>query len=657
MKTKAPYGTWHSPISSSLVASAGTGFSALPREIHIDGGTIYWIELRSEEGGRYVIMRLEPDGETEIVTPEGMNVGSRVHEYGGGSYLVHKRIIYFSNLKDGRMYRHNPGEDPAPITPDSEQPSSLRYADGRVSPDGQWIVCVRESHRSDGSVVNELVRIPVDGSAEPHVIASGNDFYANPRFNPEGTQLSWLTWDLPLMPWEGTLLYSGDFQTDGTVTNQIHLAGFSGESICQPDWSPDGILHFISDRSGWWNHYKLHDDQISPLFTMEADFGGPQWQFGYSTYAFFSNGDLACTYGQDGQDHFGIFSCADHVFTRVETGFTSFRLPTMQIDAHDRVWLMAGSFTQKPHLAMYERDAKRMQRIRGMLDDEVGAVALSTPEHFEFPSQDDLPAYGLFYPPKNPTFEGPNDEKPPLIVFIHGGPTASAHPHLQLEIQFWTSRGFGVADINYSGSTGYGKAYRERLAGRWGEIDVADCANAAQHLAGQGYVDPERMAIRGGSAGGYVAMLALALYDTFSTGAIYYGVSDAEAFKDVTHKFEAGYDDWLIGPYDGNEELYRNRSPVHQLDNLNRGMIFFQGLDDKVVPPSQTEKMIAALAEKSLPYAYLMFEGEGHGFRGSEAIERSLEAELFFYLAIFGIPGDVSIAPIEIHNMGLEEDR
>lgn len=654
MKTTAPYGSWRSPISAAMVASAGTGSSSMPREIHIDGGTVYWLELRADEGGRYVIMRLEPGGEPEVVTPEGMNVGSRVHEYGGGSYLVYKGTIYFSNSKDQRMYRHDPGEKPSPVTPEPEQPSSLRYADGRISPDGRWLVCVRESHSNEESVINELIRIPVDGISEPHVIASGRDFYANPRFNPEGNQLSWLTWDLPRMPWEGTLLYCGDFQPDGTISNPIHLAGAEGESIFQPDWSPDGALHFVSDRSGWWNHYTLQDGRVSPLFSMNADFGGPQWQFEYSTFAFFSNGDLACTYIQEGLYHFGIYSHANNKFTQIETGFTSFLQPTIQVDDRDRVWLIAGSFTQEPHLAKYELDSNKTISIHSKGDQEIEDKGFSTPKHFEFPSLDDLTAFGFFYPPVNPSFDGPKYEKPPLIVFIHGGPTASARPHLQLEIQFWTSRGFGVADINYSGSTGYGKAYRERLAGRWGEIDVADCAYAAQYLAKQGYVNPERMVIRGGSAGGYVAMLALALYDTFSTGAIYYGVSDTEVFKDITHKFEAGYDDWLLGPYEGNEELYRNRSPVHQLDKLNRGMIFFQGLDDKVVPPSQTEKMVAALAEKGLPYAYLTFEGEGHGFRGSKTIQQSLEAELYFYSVLLGIPVDSSIVPVEIHNMEFE---
>lgn len=649
-KISAPYGTWDSPITSPFVAQSGMGHSALPREVLIDGFDIYWVVGRPQEGGRYVILRHDDAKNIECITPSDFNVRTRVHEYGGGSYFVAEGVIYFCNYTDQRLYRQEDEKSPQPITPEPDIAAGLRYAAMRISPDKQWLVCVRERHISEEHVENELIILPPDGSIKPVILASGHDFYSSLRFSPDGKKLAFLTWDLPNMPWDGTELWVGDFK-DGTLDHIHKVAGGKSESVFQPEWNRQGVLHFISDRSGWWNLYAFDDGEIVALHKREADFGVPQWMLEYSTYTFLPNDRIVCLFLDMGKSRIGILSPQDGKLEEFSTPFSAFELPTIQCDALGQVWFLAGTHTTEPGLSVLNPETGECRVVHISKEHEIDPGFISVPEHISYPSENGRTSYAYFYPPANSSFEAPADEKPPLIVFSHGGPTSAALSHFQSAIQFWTSRGFAVADVNYGGSTGYGRAYRDQLKGEWGIVDVEDCVKAALFLAKSGKVDGERLLIRGGSAGGYVTLCALTFHEVFAAGASYYGVADAAILAQHTHKFEERYLDSLIGPYPEKEDLYRDRSPIYHTDRLSSPVILFQGLEDKVVNPEQSEILAKALSEKGLPYAYLTFEGEQHGFRRSETIENCLNAELYFYSRILGFELPTGITPVEIHNL------
>ena len=653
-RTFAPYGTWESPISASLVAHAGMGSSALPREVLVDGKDIYWVVGRPQEGGRYVILRLADDKSIECITPPDFNVRTRVHEYGGGSYCVAEGVVYFCNYTDQRLYRQQKGKSPQPITPEPQTPAGLRYAAIRPSHDKRSLVCVRERHEPDGQVENELVSFPADGSAQPAILASGHDFYGHPRFSPDGRKLAFLTWDHPNMPWDGTELWVGDFR-DGKLEDINKVAGGKNESIFQPEWNQQGILHFISDRTGWWNIYAFVGGEIVSLHKSEADFGVPQWLLEYSTYTFLPDGRIICFFFDRGKSCIGIINPKDGEFRELSTPFSAFNLPTIQSDALGQVWFLAGTYLTEPGLAMLNPDTGECHIVHTSAEHGIDPGFISVPEHVAFPSEGGRTSFTYFYPPANVSFEAPADEKPPLIVLSHGGPTSAARSHFQSEIQFWTSRGFAVADVNYGGSTGYGRAYRDLLKGEWGIVDVEDCVNAALYLAKEGRVDSDRLLIRGGSAGGYVTLCALTYHEVFAAGASYYGVADAASLAKHTHKFEERYLDSLIGPYPDKEGLYRERSPIYHTDRLSSPVILFQGLEDEIVHPEQSEILAKALREKGLPYAYLTFEGEQHGFRRAETIQKCLDAEIFFYSRILGFELPAGFSPIEIVNLINEE--
>jgi len=649
-KTIAPYGTWESPISAAFVAQSGMGHGALPREVLIDGNDIYWVVGRPQEGGRYVILRYSEDKSTECITPPDFNVRTRVHEYGGGSYFVAEGVIYFCNYTDQRLYRQQRGKSPQPITPEPEIAAGLRYAAIRLSKDKRSLVCVRERHEADGQVANELVILPTDGSVEPAILTSGHDFYGSPRFSPDGKKLAFLTWDHPNMPWDGTELWVGNFR-DGKLENIHKVAGGMNESIFQPEWNRQGVLHFISDRTGWWNLYAFDEGEIVSLHKREADFGVPQWMLGYSTYTFLPDGRIVCIFLDMGKSRIGILNPQVGEFKEFSTPFSAFNLPTIQADALGQVWFLAGTHTVEPDLAVLNPETGECHEFYISKQHGIDSGFISIPEHLAFPSEGGRISYTYYYPPANASFKASADEKPPLIVLSHGGPTSAARPHFQSEIQFWTSRGFAVADVNYGGSTGYGRAYRDLLKGEWGIVDVEDCVNAALFLAKEGKVDRERLLIRGGSAGGYVTLCALTFHDVFAAGASYYGVADAAVLAQHTHKFEERYLDSLIGPYPEEEGLYRERSPIHHTDRLSSPVILLQGLEDEIVHPEQSEILAKALHEKGLPYVYLTFEGEQHGFRRAETIQKSLEAELYFYARILGFELPAGVSPIEIINL------
>jgi dipeptidyl aminopeptidase/acylaminoacyl peptidase len=648
MPTTAPYGSWKSPISAELVASAGVRLG----ELAVDGDTLYWLEGRPLEGGRQVLCRSAGDGQPQDLTPPGFNVRTRVHEYGGGSYTVRHGTVLFANFADQRLYRQGPGDpEPRPITPEPATPAALRYADATLDPEGRWLVCVRESHEGP-EVTNELVAMPADGSAAPHVVAGGRDFYAAPRLDPSGRRLTWIEWDHPRMPWDGTECRLAAFDpSSGRLDGDPELvAGGPQESVVQPSWSPDGVLHFISDASGWWNLYRAGQGGAEPLAPAAAEFAMPQWELGQSTYAFLPDGTIACAYGRGPVWRLGLLRPGAGKVTPLDLPYVSFYPPSLRGSAGGRIATFAGGPTEAAALVTVDPASTAVRVVRRSQGPDLDPAGLSVPRPIEFPTEGGQTAYALYYPPTNPGFQAPDGELPPLLVTSHGGPTSQVVDQLSLSVQYFTSRGFAVVDVDYGGSTGYGRAYRQRLRGRWGIVDTQDCINAARHLADQGLADPERLAIRGGSAGGYTTLCALTFYDAFAAGASYFGVADAETLARDTHKFESRYLDGLIGPYPQAAELYRERSPIHHTELLSCPVILLQGLEDAVVPPAQAARMAGALDAKGIAYAYLAFEGEQHGFRQASSIRRALEAELCFYGRILGFDLADEVEPVVIRN-------
>jgi dipeptidyl aminopeptidase/acylaminoacyl peptidase len=650
-KKRAPYGSWPSPISAASVASYTTSSAGTLDQLAASGGFVHWVELRSMEGARYVVMRCDEDGRVEDILPSPYNARTLIHEYGGGTICTFEDTLFFSNYDDQRLYRLDPGQPPTAITPEPPIRRGLRYADGRVLKGGRVIVSVRERHLEDGTVFNELVAIPTDGSGEPRTIASGRDFYAYPRPSPDGSRMSWLTWDNPQMPWDGTEVWQASLAPDGTLSSPARVAGGTDESIFQPDWSPSGVLHFVSDRSGWWTLYRVVDGEVQALPALEADFGAALWKLGYNRYAFMRDGTIACIYSQNGFQYLALIRPDSGSVDTIETELTCFYPPQILCDDRDRIWVVCGSPTDPQSVRYFDPATNRFTVVHRAFEVEVDRAFLSVPRSITYSSQGGAKAHALFYPPANRDFEGEEGERPPLVLISHGGPTASTRSHLQLGIQYWTSRGFAVVDVDYGGSTGYGREYRRRLNGMWGVVDLDDCVNAALYLTAQGEVDGERLIIRGGSAGGYTTLCALTFRDVFSVGASYYGLADLEPFVHDTHKFEARYSDSLIGPYPEAKAIYRSRSPIHFADRISCPVILFQGMEDKIVPPSQAEVMVEALRSKGLPFAYIAFEGEQHGFRIFENIKRALEAELYFYSRVLGFEVSDAIEPVEIENL------
>ena len=648
MNTVSPYGSWKSPITSDLIVSGTVGLG----QIAIDGDDIYWIEGRPSEAGRSVIVRRTPDGKITDVTPPPFNVRTRAHEYGGSSFVVAGGVVYFSHFADQRIYCQALDSQPKPLTP----AASCRYADVIVDKQRNRLICVREDHAGEGEAVNTIVSINLADGADIQILTQGDDFYASPSLSPDGSQLCWISWNHPNMPWDGTELWVGEINADGYLGNKNLVAGGLEESIFQPEWSPDGVLYFVSDKSNWWNLYRtpLHppllrgEAGIEPLCEMAAEFGLPQWVFGMSTYAVVSKSKIICTYTQQGKWHLASLDLIAKKLTTIKTPYTD--ISSVKARGETVVFL-AGSPTESTAIVQLNLATSQREVLRRSSDLSIESGYLSVPEPIAFPTENGLTAFGFFYPPKNQDFAAPAGEKPPLVVKSHGGPTAATSSSLSLKIQYWTSRGFAVLDVNYGGSTGYGREYRKRLQDSWGIVDVDDCANGAKYLAQKGLVDGNRMAIAGGSAGGYTTLCALTFRDVFKAGASYYGVSDLEALATDTHKFESRYLDGLIGPYPERKDLYVARSPIHSAERLSCPVIFFQGLEDKVVPPNQAEMMVEILKAKGLPVAYVAYEGEQHGFRRAENIKRTLDGEFYFYSRVFKFELAESVEEVPIYNL------
>ena len=634
-QTIAPYGTWISPLEAATVAAAGLRLSA----VAVDGDTIYWLEGRPTEGGRNALVMRSADGRIEDVTPRDMNVRTRVHEYGGGAYGVADGVVYFANFQDQQLYRtaaraQASGVVPEPVTP----PGQFFYADLSIDRQRQQIICVREDHTREGEPVNTLVRIPLTGEPTAgEVLVEGYDFYSTPRLSPDGSQLTWIGWRHPQMPWDGTELWVADVTPEGTLTNARHIAGSTTESIYQPGWSPEGVLYFVSDLDGWWKLYRARGDSIEPVVRnppAAAEFGRPQWIFGTATWAFADPDRIIAAYTRAGRWHLASV----HVHTGLLTELPTEVAPLEWIAATPQhVVLVAGSPSRPDAVVRLDLARFYLEELRRASIVDLDAGYVSTPEPIEFPTEHGRTAHAFYYAPRNRNFVAPRGDRPPLIVIGHGGPTTAAKTTFDLVIQFWTSRGFAVADVNYGGSSGYGRDYRQRLNGQWGLVDVADIVHVAHHLVTQGKVDVRKLIVRGGSAGGYTTLAALTFYPgVFAVGASYYGISDVEVLARDTHKFESRYLDTLIGPYPAMKDVYRARSPIHHVDRLACALILFQGLEDKVVPPNQSQMMADAVRAKGLPVEFLTFHGEQHGFRRADTIVRALEAELAFYQRVLG---------------------
>jgi len=641
----APFGSWKSPITSAAIVSDSIRLG----QVAIEGDTTYWLEGRPKEAGRNVLVRLDADGSLQDVTPAQYNVRTRVHEYGGGSFIVAAGIVYFSNFADQGLYLQPPNGPPQHFRTDD----GVRFADAAIDAARSRLITVREDHSGDGhEPVNTLVSISLEGTHAVRTLASGADFYSTPRLSPDGRKLAWLSWNHPNMPWDGTDLWLADIKEDGSLDTPQHVAGGQEESIFQPSWSPSGELVFVSDRSGWWNLYSLKaglkNGAVKALHSMKADFGEPQWEFAMSRYGFLPDGRIVTSYIRGGD---AVLAILDPETGRLQNIKTPYReIKELRIGKDFAVFL-GGSGTESRSVVRLDLKTGHSKVLRqgSKLALDPGYLSIARP--IEFPTTGGATAHAFFYAARNKDYSGPVGERAPLLVLSHGGPTSQTTATFNPTIQYFTSRGIGVVDVNYGGSSGYGRAYRRRLNGNWGIVDVDDCVNAAKYLVSQGLADENRLAIRGGSAGGYTTLAALTFRRVFKAGASYYGVGDLEVLARDTHKFESRYLDSLIGPYPEQKALYESRSPINSTDQLSSALILFQGLEDKVVPPNQSESMFEAVKKKGLPVAYLPFAGEQHGFRAAATIRRSLEAEFYFYGKVFGFTPADTIEPVAIENL------
>jgi dipeptidyl aminopeptidase/acylaminoacyl peptidase len=596
----------------------------------IDGDDIYWRQGLAAEGGRVAVVRAGPGGTSTVATPAPFNVRTRVHEYGGGSLLVAGGTLYFSNFADNLVYRQDGGAAPKAITANGLH----RHADFVLDAARQRLIAVREDHSQPGREArNSLVAIGLAATGGEQELAGGHDFYAAPRLSPDGLQLAWLCWDHPRMPWEGTELWLADVTVEGSLAGARRLSGGAGEALCQPLWSPRGQLFVVSDRSGWWNLYRVAGEALEAVCPMQAEFGQPMWVFGQATYGFTADDEIVAAFIEQGSSNLVRIDLASEQAQPIATPFTELE---DLCAGPGFVLAVAASPSEPEQIVRIDAASGAYQVLTRSVDALPDAGYLSAPEAISFPSSGDRVAHAFFYRPHNRDFEAPAGELPPLLVMTHGGPTSMSGNGLRLSVQYWTSRGFAVLDVNYGGSSGFGRDYMNLLKGRWGVVDVEDCVAGARFLADAGHVDGARMAIRGGSAGGFTTLCALAFHRIFKAGASYYGVSDLKGLDDDTHKFESHYNTYLIGSPPERERLYAERSPALHANRLDCPVIFFQGLDDQVVLPAQSEVMVEALKARGIVVAYLTFEGEGHGFRRKETIQRTLEAEAWFYAHVFG---------------------
>ena len=641
-----PYGGWPSSISASSVIADTISIG----QLCLDGPDIYWNEVRPKEKGRSIVCKLGKQKLVEDFSPPNANVRSRVHEYGGGAYIVENGELWFSDGEDGRVWHKSFNGNTFPITSKSKS----RYADFvRDSSRGRLIAIAEDHQEIKTKPNNRLVAIRETGDV--NILAEGADFYSSPKVSADGRWLSWLSWDHPCMPWDGTSLWLAPIATDGAVGEQVLVAGGSKESIFQPEFAPDGTLYFVSDRSGWWNLYRIKAGEIELVLALDAECGVPQWSFGLSTYGFASENVIVISYIVDGLSKLAVFDLSMNSFCPIHSSFVD--ITGLKVGNGQAIFV-GGSLVEPNSIVSYSLKSKKMTTLYRSGENNLSSSDVSRPIPVSIPVGDGEKTNGFFYKPQNALCIGSPDTLPPLIVKCHGGPTGQASAAFNFKIQFWTNRGFAVFDVNYRGSSGFGKSYRNRIRGEWGLVDVEDCVSGAKWLAEKGWVDGERMAISGSSAGGYTTLCALTFENCFAAGASYYGIGDLSALAKETHKFESKYLDSLIGAWPEEKALYSLRSPINFTEKLSCPLILFQGLKDKIVPPSQAEDMVAALQKKGIPIAYLSFIEEGHGFRQSKNIIRSIESELDFYGQVFRFRPAGEIASVLIENIsGLGGER
>lgn len=645
-KTTAPYGSWQSPITSDLIVAGSIGLSGPV----LHQGNVFWIESRPQEAGRNVLVQRDNTGQEKDITPPPFNIRTRVHEYGGGAYLLHEDILYFSNFEDQQIYTQACHDLSTQTQPKKLTHSPhLRFANGTMDMHHNRIISVIEDHsEADKEAKNYLGSINLN-SGEVDLLVSGDDFYAAPTLSPDGHQIAWVTWQHPNMPWDESQLWLGDISHTGEIVNPRCVKNQTEVSVQQPLFSPDNHLYYISDESGWWriHRFEAMSDDVVLTPHANAEFGVPHWVFGQKTYSFTDTKTLVCTYGVNNENFIAKIDLEHHTLEEIDTPYTSISGFCAQ---GNKLTYIGASPTHFPSVIVQNLTSLEIVILKCTNDMEIDPTYFSIPETITFPSSNAY-AHGFYYPPSNKIYMGPDNEQPPLLVMLHGGPTGATDTALSLSKQYWTSRGIAVLDLNYRGSTGYGREYRNLLRGNWGIVDVEDCVAGCHYLVNKDQVDGERLAIRGGSAGGYTTLCALTFTDIFKAGASHFGVSDLESLAKDTHKFESRYLDSVVGPYPECKDLYRNRSPIHHVEKLNSACIFFQGLEDKVVPPNQAEMMVKALVEKGLPVAYVPFEGEQHGFRRAENIKRCMDLELYFYGQIFGFKPADQIEGTIIHNL------
>ena len=622
MTITKPYGTWESLITSEMLVGGAVRLG----EIVTDGDDVWWAESRPDEGGRTVIVRNGKDQ-----TDKKTNVRTLVHEYGGSAWWVRNGTLVYSQYFDQRLYRRDKSGDSIPLTPESETQQSYRYADGRITNNEDWYVCVREIHTSsDEEPSNEIVAVPLDGSQQIRVLVSGPDFVSSPRVSKEGDQIAWVQWNHPNMPWDDTQLCIASLE-EMVLSNQ-KVTKSKAESFFQPEWDDQGNLHVVSDRNNWWNLFRVdqstNEIDLTSLTDIEAEIGLPQWVFGQSRYAFVGD-EIWFVYREAGIDKLATLS-SNGQFEQIKIDATEIESVTNYQDG-----IVATVSSWKAESSVMFINSEEVRPLSKTRDLDIGESWFPVPETFTYQTSDSEKAHALFYSPTNPEYEIHENENPPLIVLAHGGPTGSARRQLQLSIAYWTSRGFGVADVDYRGSTGYGRLYRNSLRNSWGLADVEDCVAVAKHLVAQKKVDKNRLAIKGGSAGGFTVLAALTFHDTFTAGASRYGIADLAILAKDTHKFESRYLDRLVGKWPEDEEIYKQRSPIHHIEQLSTPMVILQGSEDPIVPPNQAHLMAKKLKENDIPHALIEFSDEGHGFRKAPNITKAIESELAFFAQIF----------------------
>jgi dipeptidyl aminopeptidase/acylaminoacyl peptidase len=637
--TIAPYGSWVSPISVDQLTASSAGLSA----VQIDGRHVYWLESRAAERGRVSLWRrLIAGGEPVEVTPAPAYVRDGVHEYGGGEYHVSAGTVVYSEFSDGRLYSIRGAAEPRPITPEA----AFRYGDIRVHPDRRLVLAVREDHSGSGEPVNTIVALDLDdpnpdGGA---VLCAGADFYSTPELSVSG-RLAWTQWNHPNMPWDSTTIMVGDL-SGSTIMNSQPVAGGPSESALQPRWLDDKLI-FASDRSNWWNLYLWYGDGVRPLCATEAEFCAPQWVLGQRPYTIIDDDHLLCSINRSGEQSIVVLRISDGGLQQLTSSGTS----ATWLDVADHsVAAVLNSPDRPPALALLDLDQGNWTVVKSSFTMLMDAASISMARPVSWAGEHGT-VYGFFYPPCNACCSAPTNTLPPLLTLTHGGPTGFAGAEFKIAYQFWTSRGFAILDVNYSGSAGFGRAYRDRLKGGWGVVDVRDCIAGAVSMGTQRLADPARLAIRGVSAGGFTTLAALTTTDRFAAGISLFGVADLEGLATDTHKFEARYLDSLIGPYPKDRASYVERSPIHHLDRLSAPILLLQGTDDTVVLPKQAEMLAEAAHQKHLPVAVIMFEGEGHGFRKAETIKAATEAQIYFLGRILGFEPADQVSPIPIENL------